>query len=74
MVSNPIQVRGNLAETTIPWLEGPDSCEQVCREPRSHALGILKEPMRFPESGIFEARISTDCAMVEGKWIGPTTR
>ena len=48
MVSNPIQVRGNLAETTIPWLEGPDSCEQVCREPRSHAVGDPQRTYAIP--------------------------
>jgi hypothetical protein len=67
-------------KSAVIWQKPPSPGSRVLirasryvESPDRTPLGTLKEPMRFPDSGIFEARISTDCAMVEGKWIGPTT-
>lgn len=65
--------------STVDWLKPPSPglrvmvrggryIESADREP----LGILKEPLSFSDSGIFDARISPDCSGIEGKWIGPT--
>jgi len=68
-------------KSAVIWQKPPSPGSRVLIRASRHVesrdrtpLETLKEPMRFPHSGIFEARISTDCAMVEGKWIGPTPR